>query len=123
MEKFAGNGVEDDPEHGFSGLLQSNGDRESRQVVDVVRGPIQRIDNPAILRITACLGRRWERSVFFPQEIVVGKTPEENVPNRLLGGNVGFGDQIPQPFFTGSESVLPVEQELPSGPCRLFTNA
>ena len=123
MEKFAGYRIEDDPEHGLSRFLQGNGDREGRQVMDVVRGPIQRIDNPAILRITACLGRRWERSVFFPQEIVVGKTPEENVPNGLLGGNVGFGHQIPQPLFSGCEPVLPVEQDSPSGPCRLFTNA
>src|SRR5205085_2505274 len=120
VKELVGNRIEDHSEDRLATLLQGNRDREGRHVVNVIRGPVKRIHNPAILRFAARLRGCRERGIFLTQKIVTREATQQNVPNGLLGGDIGFSDEVPEPLFLRREAVLPVEQNLTPGSRRLF---
>ena len=73
-------------------------------MVDVVRGAIERIDQPAILGIGSST-----ITPLLTQEGVVGEFAQQNTADFVLGGQVGFRDQVGRGFFAGGKAVDPIK--------------
>ena len=74
--------------------------------MDVVRGSIQRIDDPKgniFADILSGLGI----GVFFTKKTETRKDLIQEVMDRFLGGVVSFGNKVGPTFLTGSKSATP----------------
>ena len=133
--------------------FQRQRDAIMRHAVDIIRCPVERIDDPAVFgpcgaslwcSRPGCLGRQGSKGdspifvnhgfaavpakigtvpAFFAQKAMIGKSREHCLANDLLRGEVGLGDQVGGPFLANVESPGPILNHLAAGADRRLADS
>jgi phosphatidylcholine synthase len=85
--------VEHDARHDLALVFQRDGDRPMGHAVQEVRGPVQRIDDPAPRRV-----RALDVGAFLAEKPVIGPRAQKFLLQDLLGGLVGAAHEISGPL-------------------------
>ena len=114
---LVGDGVENHSADDLAPMDQCHRNGERIHAMDVIRGPVQGIDDPHRFG-----GQQAEIGVLFAEKGVLGALLGQKRRDRLLRGQIRLGHQVSRGFFPGCEPPSPVQQLLAAPPGGLWLN-
>ena len=92
-EEVVAQGIEHHRRHHLAVLAAGDRDREDRQPLHEIRGSVEGIDVPSIVRVAA-----FVETGLFRQDVMVGEAPADHLDHPCLALVVGAGDEIMRPL-------------------------
>ena len=90
---IAGGGIKDDPGDDLTFAGKPNRDRENRQTVKKIGGPVERIDEPGVAFVGA-----FDTAAFLHHKTIARTRPRQFLVKDFFGLAVGGGDKISGPL-------------------------